>query len=291
MKLGKLGVFNFTEVMGPQELAETAKRTEDLGYSSFWYPESLHYEPMALGGYLLSHTEKLIVVSAIANIYARDAAASVMAHNTLNALYGGRFILGLGVSYPPLVSELRGHEFKKPVTTMRNYLDTMDKAWEALGGAPGEKQVMLAALGPNMLKLAGERTMGALPYNATPEHTTIARQQVGPDSLVCTEQKVCLTTDIEEARAAARAALELYLPMAHYYNNWFRLGFDQSDLENGGSDRLMDTLVVSGSAEQIKAKLQTHYDNGADQVVLQALKKDGQSGPDWGALEALAPSD
>ena len=290
MKLGKLGVFNFTEVMGRDELADAASRVDQLGYSTFWYPESLHYEPMALGGFLLSHSENLIVVSAIANIYARDAAASVMAHNTLNALYGGRFILGLGVSYPPLVSELRGHEFTKPVSTMRPYLDAMDQAWEALGGAPSEKQVMLAALGPNMLKLSGERTMGALPYNATPEHTTLVRRQVGPDGLVCTEQKVCLTTDIEEARAAARAALELYLPMAHYYNNWFRLGFDQSDLENGGSDRLMDALVVSGSADEIKAKLQAHFDNGADQVVMQALRMDGQPGPDWDALEALAPS-
>jgi probable F420-dependent oxidoreductase len=290
MKLGKYGIFVFTEVLGPRQLAETAQRVEELGYSSFWYPESLIYEPMALGSYLLSHTEKLIVVSAIANIYARDAAASVMGHNTLNTLYDDRFVLGLGVSYPPLVSDLRGHEFKKPVSTMRAYLDAMDQAWEALGGALAEKQVMLAALGPKMLKLAGERSLGALPYNATTEHTGIARQQVGAGGLICTEQKVCLTEDIEEARAAARAALELYLPMEHYYNNWFRLGFDESDLENGGSDRLMDALVFSGTADQIKSKLQTHFDQGADQVVIQALRMDGQPGPDWDALEALAPS-
>jgi len=290
MKLGKLGVFAFTEIMGSKELSETVQRVEKCGYSSFWYPESRIYESMALGAYLLSQTEKLVIVSAIANIYARDAATSVMGHDTLNSLYGERFVLGLGVSYPPLVSDLRGHEFRKPVSTMRAYLDAMDQVWESLGNLPASKQVMLAALGPKMLELAGERSMGALPYNATPEHTSIARRHVGTTGLVCTEQKICLTEDIEEARAAARAALELYLPMEHYYNNWFRLGFDQSDLENGGSDRLMDALVMSGNAEQLQSKLQTHFDNGANQVVLQALKPNGQHGPDWSALEALAPA-
>lgn len=290
MELGNYGVFTFTDALAPNELGDFAKRVEELGYSTLWYPEAFNYETMALGGYLLSHTEKLVVASGIANIYARDAAASVMGHNTLNALYGGRFILGLGVSHAPLVSDVRGHEYLKPLTTMRAYLDAMDAAWEALGGAPAEKQVMLAALGPNMLKLSGERTMGALPYNVTPQHAAVARQQIGADGQVCSEQKVCLTEDPVEARAAARAALELYLPLPNYFKNWFRLGFDESDLENGGSDRLMDAMVNWGSVDQIKAKLQEHLDQGANQVVVQTIRPDGQPGPDWNALEALAPA-
>ena len=291
MKLGKYGVFTFTDVMSPDQLAECARRVEELGYSTLWYPEAFNYETLALGGFLLSHTEKLIVASGIANIYARDAAASVMGHNTLNTLYDGRFILGLGVSHAPLVSDVRGHEYSnKPVATMRAYLDAMDQAWEAFGGAPAEKQVMLAALGPNMLKLSGERTMGALPYNVTPPHAGVSRQQVGADGLVCSEQKVCLNSDANEARAAARAALEPYMPLPNYFKNWFRLGFDESDLENGGSDRLMDAMVIWGSADEIKAKLQQHLDQGADQVVIQPIRSDGQPGPDWDALEALAPN-
>jgi probable F420-dependent oxidoreductase len=290
MELGKYGVFTFTDVLSPDQLAECARRVEQLGYSTLWYPEAFNYETMALGGYLLSHTETLIVASGIANIYARDAAAAAMGHNTLNTLYGGRFILGLGVSHAPLVTDVRGHEYKKPVTTMRAYLDGMDQAWEALGGAPANKQVMLAALGPNMLKLAGERTLGVLPYNVTPPHAGVARQQVGAGGLVCAEQKVCLTTDAVEARAAARAALAPYMPLPNYYKNWFRLGFDQSDLENGGSDRLMDAMVNWGSADEIKAKLQVHFDQGANQVVIQPIRPDGQPGPDWDALEALAPA-
>jgi len=291
MKFGKYGIFSMTDVLGPDQLVELARRIEELGYSTLWYPEAFKYEPLALGGYLLSHTEKLIIASGIANIYARDAAASVMGYNTLNTLYGGRFVLGLGVSHAPLVSDVRGHEYsEKPVSTMRAYLDAMDQAWEALGGAPDEKQVVLAALGPNMLKLGGERSLGVIPANVTSQHAAIARQQVGAERAVCSEVHVCMTTDPEEARAAARAALEFYFPLPNYTNSWKRLGFTDSDFENGGSDRLMDALVAHGSLDDIKARLQENLDNGADQAVIHTIRPDGQSGPDWNALEALAPA-
>lgn len=289
MKFGKFGVFTFTDMMDAGQLADLAKRVEELGYSTLWYPEAINYETFAIGGYLLGHSEKLTVASGIANIYARDPSASVMGYNSLNGLYGGRFVLGLGVSHAPLVTDMRGHEYKKPVTTMRAYLDAMDQAWEGLGGAPDEKQVVLAALGPNMSKLAGERTLGAIPYNITPAQAGISRSNMGPDAAVICEQKVCLCTDPDKARAVARAALELYMPLPNYFNNWFRLGFNEEDLADGGSDRLMDAMVLWGEADEIKVKLQQYFDAGADQVVVQPIRADGQPGPDWAALEAFAP--
>ncbi|HIF11169.1 MAG TPA: LLM class flavin-dependent oxidoreductase, partial [Sneathiellales bacterium] len=153
MELGSHGVFSMTDSLSGGQLVELVQRIEALGYSTLWYPEAFKYEPLAIAGYLLSHSEKLIVASGIINIYARDAVTSVMGYNTLNALYGGRFVLGLGVSHAPLVTDVRGHEYKKPMATMRAYLDAMDAAWETFGGAPDEKQMILAALGPNMLKL------------------------------------------------------------------------------------------------------------------------------------------
>ena len=184
---------------------------------------------------------------------------------------------------------MRGHEYKKPLATMRAYLDGMDQAWEALGGAPVEKQVVLAALGPNMSTLSGERTLGAFPYNITPEQATIARELMGPDAAVICEQKVCLCTDPTQARAIARAALAPYLPLPNYFKNWFRLGFNEDDLKDGGSDRLMDAMVYWGDADAIRARLDKYFDAGANQVVIQALRLDDQPGPDWSALEALAP--
>jgi len=289
MKFGQYGVFTFTDIMGPAELAELARRVEELGYSTLWYPEAFNYETFAIGGYLLSHSKSLVVASGIANIYARDPAASVMGHNSLNALYGGRFVLGLGVSHAPLVSDMRGHEYRQPVATMRAYLDAMDQAWKALGQEAVAKQVVLAALGPNMSKLAAERTLGSFPYNITPQQAALSRAQMGPAAAVICEQKVCLCTDAATARKAARAALAPYLPLPNYFKNWFRLGFDESDLQNGGSDRLMDAMVLWGDAASIRSRLQPYFAQGADQVVIQPIKPDGTPGPDWAALEALAP--
>ncbi|MDC1127585.1 TIGR03620 family F420-dependent LLM class oxidoreductase [Gammaproteobacteria bacterium] len=288
MELGKYGVFTFTDILDEEALSELARRVEGLGYSTLWYPEAFNYETFALGGFLLSNSKKLIVASGIANMYARDPAASVMGCNSLNALYGGRFVLGLGVSHAPLVSDVRGHEYKKPVATMRKYLEDMDLAWTALGGAPPEKQTMLAALGPNMSALAAEKTMGTFPYNITPAQVALSRAAMGPEGKIVCEQKVCLTTDPVMARAAARGALAPYLPLPNYFKNWFRLGFNESDLENGGSDRLMDAMVVWGSSEQIAETLSKYLENGADQVVIQPIRPDGQPGIDWEALEALA---
>ncbi|MGE4618082.1 MAG: TIGR03620 family F420-dependent LLM class oxidoreductase [Gammaproteobacteria bacterium] len=289
MQFGKYGVFAFADTLDAGQCAELARRIEALGYSTLWYPEAFNYETFAIAGYLLGHSEKLQVASGIANIYARDPAASAMGHNSLNALYGGRFVLGLGVSHAPLVSDVRGHEYKKPVATMRAYLDGMDQAWKAMDSTPEKKQLVLAVLGPNMSKLSAERTLGAFPYNITPQQAELSREYMGSKGAIICEQKVCLCTDPVQARAAARAALGFYLALPNYYNNWFRLGFDQSDLENGGSDRLMDAMVVWGDADQIKAKLNEYFDKGADQVVIQAVRPDGQPGPDWDALEALAP--
>ena len=289
MKFGQYGVFTFTDLLDAGQLAELAKRVEDLGYATLWYPEAFNYETFGVGGYLLSQSQKLMVASGIANIYARDPAASVMGHNTLNALYGGRFVLGLGVSHAPMVSDVRGHEYKRPVATMLKYLDDMDGAWEALGGAPAEKQLTLAALGPNMSKLAADRTLGSFPYNITPDQVKLSRTAMGDKGVIICEQKVCLSTEPVAARAAARGALAPYMTLPNYYKNWFRLGFNEDDLKDGGSDRLMDAMVLWGDTDTIKATLQKYFDNGADQVVLQPIKADGQPGPCYKALEALAP--
>jgi len=289
MQFGRHAVFTFTDVLDATQLAELAQRLETLGYSTLWYPEAFNYEPFAIGGYLLGASKRLVVASGIANIYARDAASSVMGHNSLNKLYGERFVLGLGVSHAPLVSDLRGHEYKQPLATMRGYLDRMDQAWTALGGAAGEKRVVLAALGPQMSKLAAERSLGVFPYNITPAQVALSRSAMGQRGVIICEQKVCLTSDPVAARQAARAALGLYLPLTNYSNNWLRLGFTPGDFAGTGSDRLMDAMVLWGTAEQIKAKLQEYFAAGADQVVIQPVRADGQPGPCWQALEALAP--
>ena len=266
MDLGQKGVFWFTDALTSAQLVELAQRTEELGYAALWYPEALSYESFSLGSFLLSHTDKLIVASGIANIYARDAAATKQGQHTLAKLYGGRFLLGLGVSHVPLVENARGHQYRQPVATMRAYLDSMDKAAAIAPPLDEPPRTVLAALGPQMTALAGQRTNGAFPYNVTPEHTARARAIIGPDKWLCVEQKVLLVTDPSKAREVARQAMAFYLPLTNYRNNWLRLGFNDEDLAGGGSDRFLDAMLAWGNEAALRQRIQAHFDAGASHV-------------------------
>jgi probable F420-dependent oxidoreductase len=172
---------------------------------------------------------------------------------------------------------------------MRAYLDAMEKA-TYLGPAPAEETpVVIAALRPNMLRLAAERCAGAHPYNSTPEHTARAREILGAGPTLAPEQMVLRETDPAKARAIARKNLGIYLTLPNYQNNWKWLGFDESDFASGGSDRLIDAVVAWGDEAAIAARIQAHFDAGADHVCIQPFRADGEPGPDLGLLAALAP--
>jgi len=289
MKLGKLGVFCFTDTLTPAQLKELAQHTEKLGYAALWYAEAFGYDSLSLGSFLLNQTETLIIASGIANIYARDATAAKQGQHSLAMFSGGRFLLGLGVSHTPLVEDARGHHYGKPLATMRAYLDAMEKAAAIAPVLEEPPPTVLAALGPKMTELAAARTAGALPYNVTPEHTARARAIVGPDKWLCVEQKVLMVGDPGKAREVARQAMALYMPLPNYRNNWQRLGFSEADLADGGSDRFLDAMVAWGDESTIQQRIQEHFDAGANHVCIQALHPEGRPLPDLNALAAFAP--
>jgi probable F420-dependent oxidoreductase len=289
MQLGRIGVWYFTEMLTAAQAAEAAQRVESLGYGAFWIPEAIGRHPFAHAAWLLAKTERLIVATGIANIYARDAAATAAAQKTLAEQSGGRFLLGLGVSPRPMVEAVRGHVYASPVATMRAYLDRMEKAPYAAVRPAEPPPTVLAALGPQMLKLAATRTQGAHPYFSTPEHTAMARKLMGPDAWLCVEQKVLLETDATKARQLARLAAGIYLGLENYRNNWKRLGFADSDFENGGSDRFIDATVAWGDVPALQKRVRAHLDAGASHVCIQPINPSGQPVPDWRVLEALAP--
>jgi len=172
---------------------------------------------------------------------------------------------------------------------MRAYLDRMAKAPYAAVPPAEAPPTVLAALGPQMLKLAATRTQGAHPYFTTPEHTAMARQVMGPDAWLCVEQKVLLETDAGKARQLARLTAGIYLGLENYRNNWKRLGFADSDFENGGSDRFIDATVAWGDLSALQKRVRAHFDAGASHVCIQPINPSGQPVPDWRVLEALAP--
>jgi probable F420-dependent oxidoreductase len=288
--IGPLGVWTWLDALSAPQAAELAQRIEAWGYAALWVPEAVGRDPFALHGFLAARTSRLALATGIANIYARDAMSMRAIQKTLAELSGGRFLLGIGVSHEPMVAGMRGHAYGRPVATMRSYLEAMQKA--VYQGAEPERDapIVLAALRPRMLRLAGERADGAHPYNVTPEHTARAREILGPRPLLCPEQMVLLESDAGRARAVARRNLALYLALPNYRNCWKWLGFGDADFEGGGSDRLVDAVVAWGDERAIRARIEAHQRAGADHVCIQAFRPDGQQGPDLRLLEALAPA-
>lgn len=284
-----LGVWCSTNVLDATALARLAIDVERCGYDTLWYPESLSYESFAMAGYLLAQTSDLQVASGIANIYARDAVTSAQGHDSLNRLYDGRFVLGLGVSHVPLVEGARGHDYKKPVTTMRAYLEAMAVAKIDPTIRMDERAVVVAALGPKMLALSAEASKGSHPYCVTPEHTAQARAIMGPDAWLCVEQKIILSGNESEVRPVQRAQMARYMALANYRNNWLRLGFSEDEFTGDGTPRFLDAMVVWGGERQIRDCIEAHQAAGADQVILQAFLPDGAKGADTRALNAFAP--
>ena len=290
IQLGPIGIWTRQFEDQPAAKAqEAAAELEELGYGAIWFGEAMGREALTNAGLLLAATKRLTIATGIANIYGRDAVTMAAGHKTLTEAYPGRFVLGLGVSHVPLVEQLRGHRYENPLARMRAYLDAMDQApYRSI--PPGAKPVkMLAALGPKMLQLAAERTDGAHPYNVNPEHTAQARAIMGAQGWLCPEQAVVLESDPAKARAVGRAFLSFYLGLPNYTNNFIRLGFRDHDFQNGGSDRLIDSIIGWGDLEAIQARVRAHHAAGADHVSIQVLTENPRALPmaEWRRLAGI----
>ena len=256
--LGKYGVFGHYSLW-KQVSAAQLQEVESLGYGAVWAggspPAELDWIEPILGA-----TENLQLATGIVNIWTAAAAPVAESFHRIEKEYPGRFLLGIGVGHPEAHTE-----YKKPYDALTEYLDKLDEY-----GVPKDRRVV-AALGPQVLKLSARRSAGAHPYLTTPEHTAQARELIGPDAFLAPEHKVVLTTDAAQARAVGRKALEIYLNLANYLNNWKRLGFADADVVKPGSDALVDAVVAHGSAEAIAARLKQHLDAGANHVPVQVL--------------------
>jgi probable F420-dependent oxidoreductase len=289
MEIGKLGAWFFLDSMGAEETAEFARTVERLGYRALWIPEAVGREPFAHAGYLLSKTERLVIATGIANIWARDAMTMAAGAKTLAELSGGRFALGIGVSHEPLVARLRGHDYKKPYSYMREYVTKMKSALYKAVPPKEDPPVLLAALHPKMLQLAATEATGTHTYFVPPEHTAKARAILGPKPWICAEQAVILETDAQTARRVAREYMKTYVPrLPNYTRNLQNLGYADHDFADGCSDRLVDAIVAWGTADKIRGRIEAHYKAGATHVCLLPLRSDGKPLPDLRALEALA---
>ena len=292
VELGRVGLWIAAFTVAPAaEARPAAREIEELGYDTLWYPEGLGTrESFTNAAVLLGATERIRVASGIANIWGRDAVATANAARVLTDAFDARFLLGLGVSHPRQVDP-RGHRYAKPVTRMSAYLDAMDDDPFVSPEGPAILRPpvprVLAALRPPMLRLAAEKALGAHTYLVPVEHTRRARELLGPDALLIPEQKVVLASDAAEGRERARAAIAWYLDTPNYVDNLRWLGFSDADFDDGGSDALVDALVVAGDEAAIAARVQEHLDAGATQVAIQPLETSDRFARE--TLRRLAP--
>jgi probable F420-dependent oxidoreductase len=289
VRIGRVGVWLGSIGLQPagEERAAIA-RIERFGYGAAWFGEGpTNREALSHGALLLGASERLLIATGIANIWARDAAAAINGANTLNEAYDERFLLGLGVSHAPIVNS-RGHRYAKPLRAMREYLQAIDEHTYDAPAPEHPSPVLLAALRPRMLELARERTAGAHTYFVPPPHTAQARAVLGPLPLLAPEQVVVLESDGARARELGRRHVAGYLRLPNYVNSLRTLGYEDGDFADGGSQRLVDAIVAWGDEQAIAARVREHLDAGADHVAIQAFAESANAA--LAQLERLAPA-
>lgn len=278
MQLGTAGIWTTYRALGAENAPEAARLAEELGYGTFWLGGSPRL-PDARP--LLEATERLVVGTSIVNVWQYDPAELAAEHAALSAQFPGRLLLGIGIGHREAVQE-----YASPLATMRGFLDGLDAA--AAPVPPEERAI--AALGPKMLDLSRERTLGTLPYFTPVAHTRAARERVGAEGLVAVELACVVDDDPVRAKESARRYATLYLGLTNYTNNLLRHGFTDDDLADGGSDRLLDAVVPQGTAEDIAAVAREHLEAGADHVCVQPVGVAGVPREQWTALAAALPT-
>jgi probable F420-dependent oxidoreductase len=274
MDFGDYGAWTSYRQFGEEKAGEAARAVEDAGLTALWLggsPRLAQLRP------LLEGSEKLTVGTSIVNIWGYDPADLVVEYAALEADFPGRFCVGIGVGHPEATSD-----YKRPLTNLERFLDGIDTADAPI---PTNRQI-IAALGPKMLTMSARRSLGTIPYFSSVAHTRFCREAVGRDSLVVPEIACVIDEDVERARATARRYAKLYLGLSNYTNALLEHGFEQADIEDGGSDRLIDHVIPHGSAADIAAAARAHVDAGADHVALQAIGGEGIPAAEWQALAA-----
>ena len=285
----RIGVWWASDTWPMSAAQEVAQEIEALGYGSLFIPEVGLKDCLVQSAAFLSATDRLVLGTGIANIHARVAGTMEGGGRTLTANHPGRFVLGLGVSHGPLVENMLGGTYDKPLSTMRSYLERMAALPAMIEPGSGRPTRLLAALGPKMIELSGTHADGAHPYLVRPEHTATTREILGPDKWIVSEQAVVVGLDKDSAAddeqlRRAHLHLEIYSGLPNYRNSWVRQGFDETDFVRGGSERLARGIVGMGSVEQAAASITAHLDAGADHVVVQVL---GDGNPAWDPRPAL----
>jgi len=284
------GVIVNVDGYAPDALVAHVGRIEAFGFESVWITDLFGRDVYVTAGYLLANTRRIKIGSGIAPIYGRDATASAQAARTLDELYGGRFLHGLGLSHAAM-AEARGHTWEDPIAKATAYVAEVREGRLLRPPLAGrEVPVHLAAHGPKMLSGPARAADAVLTYMQTPRACAELRATVGPSVPVDLMMPCCLTTDEEIGRRMGRNALRIYLGLPAYQRLWRREGFTPADWADGGSDALIDTYMNWGDRDTITTHMRQCLDAGITNIIVSAApSRRGDPESIWPLLEAVAP--
>ena len=248
------------------QLKQIAQSAEQAGFETLWVPEMFGRDPFVTCATLLGATEKIRVGTAITNIYARDERAIKAAAYSLAESSGHRFDLGLGVSNK-VGNDQRGLPWIAPVTKLKLFLDRYQATELMFDHGDQTVPMYLAAHGPKLMQLAAERLDGAYVYMMPPEYSRQSKARLGNGKLHLMQPTV-FETDPNIARAQARRAVSIYMPLENYHRAWREAGFADEDFADGGSDHFIDTLIAWGNQQKILERYALQRDQGVDQIIM-----------------------
>ncbi|MCL6648888.1 MAG: LLM class flavin-dependent oxidoreductase [Chloroflexi bacterium] len=235
-------------------LPTLARQVEEAGFAGIWRGETNTRDPIALLAACAPLTERVTLGTAVLHLFARSPVAAGMVAATLNALTGGRFVLGLGVANPTL-ARWHGGSFARPLAMARDYLTIVRAVYAGarvdhagstfrahefrLGGSRPEQplRILLAALGPRMSRLAGEQADGVMVNLGTPaairqiaawmREGALAAGRDPSQLAVVVKVRVALSDDPAAARDALRPTVATYVRAPGYREHLVRSGFGE----------------------------------------------------------------
>lgn len=274
MRIGIFGASSATSSI--DQVVDDVRTAHGQGFASYWVPQIFGYDALTLLAVVGRETEGIELGTSVIPTYPRHPAMLAAQALTTQKAAGGRLTLGIGLSHQPVIEHMFGMSFEKPVRHLKEYLEILmplvDGRPAAFDGEtlsanidldvpePQPVPVMVAALGPQMLQVAGARTAGSITWMTGPktieQHTgpalrAAASDAGNPDPRIACGLPVCVTGDPDSARERAAKVYAVYGQLPSY----------RAMLDREGADGPADVAII-GDEEHVSARIQGLADAG-----------------------------
>jgi F420-dependent oxidoreductase-like protein len=267
----RIGIFAGHTANGPIDATvDAARAAADDGFATFWLPQIFGMEALTALAVVGREVPGIELGTAVVPTYPRHPVTLAQEALTTQAISGGRLVLGIGLSHQPVIEGMFGLSFDKPLRHMREYLDVLvplmrdgqvSSAGETITGRVAldvkgatPPPVLLAALGPKMLELAGTVVDGTVTWmtgaatiadHVVPVITSAAQAAGRPAPRVGVGLPVCVTDDVDAARERAAKLFEIYGTLPSYRAMLDREGAaDPADVAIAGDEATVGTQIA-----------------------------------------------